>query len=100
MGSFFEAILKNLEAFKISRDTGALFLSTSKIALSTSKESSTALFENCLDSKAKEDDVMRDMGLGNNLNILGTPTFFVNDRELENWGYSRFKEALDNELAK
>ncbi|MBS3141441.1 thioredoxin domain-containing protein [Candidatus Woesearchaeota archaeon] len=60
----------------------------------------TNLFTSCLDSKVKEDDIIKDMGIGNNLNVRGTPTFYINDRELANWGYNSFKTALDNELAK
>jgi len=57
-------------------------------------------FEKCLDSGAKKSIIERDIISGNKLGIQGTPTFYINDKELESWNYIDFREALDNELAK
>src|SRR3989344_5862160 len=44
----------------------------------------TDLFTNCLDSKAKKDEVMNDMALGNSLNIFGTP-YFLGKEDLKDY---------------
>jgi protein-disulfide isomerase len=44
--------------------------------------------------------VMRDKSDGEALGVRGTPTFFVNGRELEQLGYEPLKNLIEEELAK
>jgi len=45
-----------------------------------------ASFEACLDSGAKEEIIQQDFEEGLKRNLKGTPTFFINGEEVENWG--------------
>ncbi|HLD88750.1 MAG TPA: DsbA family protein [Candidatus Nanoarchaeia archaeon] len=63
-------------------------------------ELNSTLFNSCLDSGAKRSIVNADTREGNLKNIKGTPTFYVNGRELGSWEYSNFKRTIENELRK
>ena len=58
------------------------------------------LFWTCVRSHEMAERVNLDMSEGDSKGLEATPTFYINDRELANWGYNSFKTALDNELAK
>ena len=55
------------------------------------------LFDACFRSKAKASVVRGDMQDGNAMEINSTPTFYVNDEELENW--TRLEVVLDAAVA-
>jgi protein-disulfide isomerase len=69
------------------------------IGIANSLSLDADLFEACLDSGAKKNDVQDDIVEGNRMNVRGTPSFFVNDLPLGNWGYNTFKLSLDTALA-
>ena len=56
----------------------------------------TELFDACLDSGAKKKTVEGDLRLGGVRNVQGTPTFFINNRKIENW--NTLKAEIENEL--
>ena len=58
----------------------------------------TEKFNACLDSGAKRKVVEGDIKLGDVRGIQGTPTFFINDKLLDNWDYAAFKAAIEREL--
>ncbi|MEM3126610.1 MAG: DsbA family protein [Candidatus Woesearchaeota archaeon] len=60
----------------------------------------TKSFNACLDSGAKRDLVEMDYQDGIQKNVGGSPTFFINEKELESWRYDAFKAAIDAELQK
>lgn len=64
----------------------------SRLGLGTEK------FNNCLDSGAKAKFVEGDVRLGDAKNVRGTPTFYINDKQLEDWDYGSFKAAIEKEL--
>lgn len=49
-------------------------------------------FAACLGSGAKQDIIQQDINEGVKRNLQGTPTFFINGEEVDNWG------ALDAEI--
>ncbi|HLD33358.1 MAG TPA: thioredoxin domain-containing protein [Candidatus Nanoarchaeia archaeon] len=55
-------------------------------------------FDACLDSGAKRKVVEGDIRVGEARQIRGTPTFFINDKVLEDWDYAGFKAAIEREL--
>ncbi len=57
-------------------------------------------FRQCLDSDAKKDTVMRDLQESMGKNLKGTPSFFVNNVSVEDFGYENFKNIIDQELKK
>lgn len=59
----------------------------------------TELFNNCLESGAKAKYVTADFNEGIGKRVGGTPTFFINGKELDKWAYKNFKEAIDAALA-
>ncbi len=61
-------------------------------------ELNTTLFNACFDSGVKRGIVLIDVREGNLRNIQGTPTFFVNGKELGDWRYENFKQAIEREL--
>ena len=56
----------------------------------------TQLFEACLDSGAKRKAVEGDLRLGGVRDVQGTPTFFINNRKVENW--NMLKAEIEKEL--
>ncbi len=57
-------------------------------------------FRQCLESGAKRETVLRDFREAINKNLRGTPTFFVNDVQVENYAYENFKKIIEEELKK
>ena len=55
-------------------------------------------FSNCLDSGAKAKAIAGDARLGDAKGVRGTPTFYINGKELDSWDYASFKAAIDKEL--
>lgn len=58
----------------------------------------TGLFNNCLDSGAKKKWVSADFNEGIGKGVGGTPTFFINGKQLDKWNYDNFAAALDAAL--
>ena len=60
----------------------------------------TAQFDACLDNNAYTAAVSKDLALGSQLGVSGTPAFFVNGRFLSGaQPYSAFAELIDEALA-
>ena len=60
----------------------------------------TAQFDACLDKNTYTGAVRRDLALGTELGVTGTPAFFVNGRFLSGaQPYSAFAELIDEALA-
>jgi len=57
-------------------------------------------FRSLLNSAAHKTIVETDRTDGQSLGVTGTPTFFVNGRQLERLGYESLKALIDEELAK
>ncbi len=51
-------------------------------------------FEACLISNSKKNIIKQDIREGLKRNVQGTPTVFINGKELSDWRYDSFKEAL------
>lgn len=61
----------------------------------------TDQFRNCLSTKKYNDNVTRDMQEGQKIGTSGTPTFYINGRQLVGaQPYSAFKVIIDEELKK
>jgi protein-disulfide isomerase len=61
----------------------------------------TSDFKNCLDSKKYDQKIQNDYNLGSGIGVNGTPTFFVNGKQIVGaQPYSAFKSAIDQELNK
>jgi len=61
----------------------------------------TSDFKNCLDSKKYDQKIQNDYNLGSGIGVNGTPTFFVNGKQVVGaQPYSAFKSAIDQELNK
>lgn len=59
-----------------------------------------AKFSTCLDSKKYDKDVSKDLSDGQAVGVSGTPTFYVNGKQLVGaQPYSSFKAIIDAELA-
>jgi protein-disulfide isomerase len=80
--------------------------STSPLAINNLKKYASDLgldtqkFNQCLDNGEQANNVKRDLDLATNLQVPGTPAFFVNGRFM--WGVyplAMFKEVIDKELA-
>jgi protein-disulfide isomerase len=56
----------------------------------------TVSFNACLDTRAEKDIVNQNIREGENLGIQGTPTFFINGRELNN--YSTLEQEIQKEI--
>lgn len=60
----------------------------------------TAQFDACLDNNAYTGAVSKDLALGTQLGVTGTPTFFLNGRFLSGaQAYSAFAELIEEALA-
>lgn len=57
-------------------------------------------FTACLDSDAKASIVDQETNEGIRRGVQGTPTFFIDGKQLSDWSYESFKAALDAELNK
>ena len=61
----------------------------------------TGIFNNCLDSGKHKDEVQKDMADGAAAGVSGTPSFFINGRQLVGaQPYVAFQQLIDAELAK
>ncbi|HWP47604.1 MAG TPA: DsbA family protein [Candidatus Limnocylindrales bacterium] len=47
-----------------------------------------------------EEELQEDMKLGEEVEIRGTPTFFVNGKRLPSWSFDTFQKAIEGELDK
>lgn len=56
-------------------------------------------FKTCIDNKTYAEAVSSDKALGNRLNVRGTPTIFVNGKEVSST-YAAVSQAIDRALAK
>jgi protein-disulfide isomerase len=56
-----------------------------------------ALFERCLDSGIKKDEILEEYQKGKDVGVQGTPTFFVNGKKVES-GLSELSAAIDAAL--
>ena len=56
----------------------------------------TFSFDTCLDTRAKKDIVDADVKEAEELGVRGTPTFYINGREVEN--YTLLEEEIQKEL--
>ena len=59
-----------------------------------------AQFEQCLESGAKKETVMKDFQESLSKNLKGTPSFFVNDVYVQNYAYENFKSIIEEEMKK
>jgi len=57
-------------------------------------------FQACLDTEAKKETVLNDLKESMSKDLKGTPSFFVNDRLVENYTYDAIKSMIDEELKK
>jgi protein-disulfide isomerase len=57
-------------------------------------------FENSMTDPAHKKIAETDLADGKALGVTGTPTFFVNGRQLEQLGYETLKKLIDQELAR
>ena len=96
--AFHDALFKNQEAWADLDATGAASAFkqyASDLGLDAAK------FGTCLDSGVKSAQVDKDLGEGVQNGVQGTPTFFINGRELVGaQPFSAFKTIIDAELAK
>ena len=75
--------LANLDYVQVAKDLGL----------------NTADFKSCLDSKKYQSQIQKDFEEGSNIGVNGTPTFFINGKQLVGaQPYSSFKTAIDQEL--
>ncbi len=102
---------KAAEAAECANDQGKMFkyidaafeispeLSTSNLKkVATQIGLDTKSFNACLDSGAKKKYVNTDYNVAMSKGLRGTPTFFINDKKLENWAYENFKDRIEQEL--
>ena len=60
-----------------------------------------ARFKKDMDDQKVKDEVLTDQKLGNSLGASGTPTFFINGRQLVGaQPFDKFKELIDEEIKK
>ena len=85
----------------------ALFADQSKLAPDDLKATAKRLglnmekFDACFDSGKYDDAIHQDMAEGSKLNVSGTPTFFIDGRELTGARpLPQFQEIIDDELAR
>ena len=57
-----------------------------------------AELRSCIEAKTFEPDVIRDKQMGDDLNVPGTPTIYVNGNQLPSYAYGTIKNAIDAEL--
>ena len=75
-------------------DADSLKANAAKVGLDTKK------FDSCFDSKAGATGVKADQAEGERLGVSGTPTFFVNGREMVGAETEKgFSDVIDDELA-
>ena len=57
----------------------------------------TTVFDKCMKSHSRRDTVLADYKIGRELGVGGTPTFFVNGKNVQT-GFDTLSEAIDAEL--
>ncbi|HZO83445.1 MAG TPA: thioredoxin domain-containing protein [Candidatus Binataceae bacterium] len=84
----------------------ALFADQSKLAPADLKATAkklgldTAKFDGCLDKGKYEEAIKKDLAEGRKLNVSGTPTFFIDGRQLVGaQPLPQFQQIIDEELA-
>ena len=84
--------IRYTEKIQVKHDS--LKANAAKVGLDTKK------FDACFDSKAGATGVKADQAEGERLGVSGTPTFFVNGREMVGAETEKgFSEVIDDELA-
>ena len=85
----------------------AMFADQSKLAPADLKASAAKLgldakkFNACLDKTKYQSQIQQDMAEGTKLGVSGTPTFFINGREITGaQPAQKFEEVIDDEMAK
>jgi protein-disulfide isomerase len=85
----------------------ALFADQAKLSANDLKQTATAVgldrtkFNGCFDSGGHNAGIQQDVAEGSSLGVTGTPTFFVNGRELVGaQPPPKFDEVIDEELAR
>jgi protein-disulfide isomerase len=85
----------------------AIFADQSKLAPADLKASAAKLglnakkFDACLDKTKYQPQIQQDMAEGTKLGVTGTPTFFINGREITGaQPAQKFEEVIDDEIAK
>jgi protein-disulfide isomerase len=85
----------------------ALFLDQKKLEPNDLKQTAAKLgldsnkFNSCLASDKHDASIRKDIAEGNKLGVTGTPTFFINGRELMGaQPPAKFNEVIDEELAR
>jgi len=85
----------------------AMFADQSKLAPADLKASAAKLgldakkFDACLDKTKYQSQIQQDMAEGTKLGVTGTPTFFINGREITGaQPAQKFEDIIDDEIAK
>jgi protein-disulfide isomerase len=85
----------------------AMFADQSKLAPADLKASAAKLgldakkFDACLDKTKYQSQIQQDMAEGTKLGVTGTPTFFINGREITGaQPAQKFEEVIDDEMAR
>jgi protein-disulfide isomerase len=85
----------------------AMFADQSKLAPADLKASAAKLgldakkFDACLDKTKYQSQIQQDMAEGTKLGVTGTPTFFINGREISGaQPANKFEEIIDDEMAR
>ncbi len=85
----------------------AMFADQAKLAPADLKASAAKLgldakkFDACLDKAKYEPQIHQDMAEGTKLGVTGTPTFFINGREISGaQPAQKFEDLIDDEIAK
>ena len=85
----------------ISANIQKLNFSVAQVNVPTNNQTSEHLqFDQCLDNGTKSQIVQRDMNYGTQLGVSGTPTFFINGKEIVGaQPYDTFKQEIEAALA-
>ncbi len=85
----------------------AMFADQSKLAPADLKAAAAKLgldkkkFDACLDKTKYQSQIQQDMAEGTKLGVTGTPTFFINGREISGaQPANKFEEIIDDEMAR
>jgi protein-disulfide isomerase len=85
----------------------ALFTDQAKLEVNDLKATAkkigldSARFDSCFDKGKYEAGIRKDMAEGSALGVTGTPTFFINGRELVGaQPVEKFNEIIDDEIAR
>ncbi len=64
----------------------------------TDQEIDTGSLRQCINDQEYRNEVERDRNMGRTAEIPGTPTIFVNGRQMQDFAYSTIASAIDEEL--